>query len=949
MKRSRTRWVAPGTSLGAVVCTLTVFIAAPASAQSPGPSAADGAWGRITGRVVNEQTAEPVAGAQVYIPGTNRGTLTGVDGRYMLLNVMPGVTDVAVQMLGYATKTVTHVEVDEGGVAVLDIAMEPAAIELAEIRVSAARERGSSAFLMDERRSADAVVDAVGSTDIARSGDSDAADVAARMSGLTVTDGKYVHVRGLGPRYSQTSLNGSPLPSPEPEKEVVPLDLFPASFLQSIKAQKTYTPDLPGDFSGASMEITTVDFPSRLLFQVGLGTSMNTNSQFRDGFLTYPGGDLDFLGVDDGTRALPSTVTRLLGGMSGERVPSTPAVREQLGQAFPRTFTPSTTTTPMNRSLNVSLGNRVGLLGKDLGWLFAFTYDDSYTIRDNDLERKYRANSFDPALTDPTPNVEYTFDRGTHSVSWGTIANASILLSPFNKIALKTTYNRNADDEARVFTGANREDLGGEVRDDRLRFVSRELAWGQLSGEHRLMWDSRLTWRLTGARATRDEPMLREALYLRGFGADPGDPYYLENVGESGRYFFSDLTDDDLSTGVDWKVPFDVWSGLQGSIKLGGAWRQRTRDFAARRFNWQFWGGVTSDLDSALDSSGAVVGFVNGPQEFALSDVVEPGDQYGVNDRRYAGYAMAELPLTDRLRVVVGARAEQYRLALDSRGERLADLDQMDLLPAANVIYALNDQMNLRAAYSRTLDRPEFRELAPFQFTEATSLRQLFGNPDLKVTRIQNVDLRWEWFPRAGDVVSVSAFYKHLQDPIEQVYIAAASSAFSFQNATWGRILGTELDARTSLGALTEGLEDFSAQANLSLIHSEVVVEERGIFQPTNLHRPLEGQSPFVANAGLVYAPVRGSTELGLYYNIFGKRIEAAGGSGLPDIYEMPRHSLDFTFKRQLGNGMRLRFKASNLLDAAYRFEQSANGVTLLQRRYDVGRTFSLGLTYRMR
>ena len=910
----------------------------PLAAQENGSSSAPG---RLVGRVLDVETSEPIVNAQVFIHSLDRGALSDLDGRFVIPQIPAGTHDVTVQVIGYGEKTVTGVSVTPGEMTVVNVTLAPRAVELGSITVTAERERGSSAYLMDERRTAEAVTDAVGSVDISRLPDSDAADVATRMTGLTVTEGKYVHMRGLGARYSQTSLNGSPLPSPEPEREVVPLDLFPSGFLESLTAQKTYTPDLPGDFSGGSMQIRTRDFPNFFMMKFGLGTSLNTESHFSDDFLTYPGGDLDYLGIDDGTRDLPEVVNEILGGLRGDRVPSDIDVKEQLGQGFPARFTPVTQTTPLNRSFDVSVGNRFSLLERDVGYMLAFTYSDRHTIRADEVERKYRSTAFDPSLDSATPNVDYTFDKGVHAVSWGTIANVSLLLSPTNKVGVRTTYNRNADDEARVIVGENREDLGGEVLDHRLRFVSRSLAWGQLFGEHRI-GESRLEWRVTGARATRDEPMLREAVYMRAFGA-ADEPYFLENRGESGRYFFSDLTDDDLSTRLDWKIPFAL-GNRDVSVKVGGAYRERDRDFAARRFGWQFLGGVVENIDDALQQDGAIVGFANDPYEFALDDVVEPGDQYQVNDVRYAGYAMAELPLTERLRFIFGARAEQYDLGLDSRDERLGEISELEILPAANLVYALSPEMNLRAAYSRTLDRPEFRELAPFQFTEATSLRQIKGNPELDVTRIHNADLRWEWFPRPGDVVAVSGFYKYLQDPIEQVFLAAASSAYSFQNAEYGRLFGVELDVRTGLAGI--GLDPFLAQANVTLIGSKVEVEEAGAFVPTNLERPLEGQSSYVVNAGLIYSPRDVSTELGLYYNVFGARIAAAGGSGVPDIYEQPRHQLDLTFKQDVLNGFRLKIKATNLLGEEHRFEQSMNGVTLLQRRYDTGRTVSFGLSY---
>jgi TonB-dependent receptor len=306
---------------------------------------------------------------------------------------------------------------------------------------------------------------------------------------------------------------------------------------------------------------------------------------------------------------------------------------------------------------------------------------------------------------------------------------------------------------------------------------------------------------------------------------------------------------------------------------------------------------------------------------------------------------MLEVPLGDRIEAVVGARVEEYRLNLNSRGATLTEQSQTDVAPALNLAYTPNADIKVRGAVSRTVDRPEFRELAPFQFTEATSLRQLVGNPDLESAEITSVDLRLDWFAGLGELVSIGGFWKSLRNPIEQVFIAAASSAYSFQNAEEATIIGLELDLQMQLRRFAEALENFSVQANYSWIDSEVTVVPGGIYQPTNTKRALQGQAPYVLNVGVGYVNPAG-LEAGLFMNRFGKRIEAAGGSGLPDIFEQPRNMVDATLGFPLPGRVRARIKATNLLDANYEFEQAANGIARTQRRYSTGRTYSVGLSW---
>jgi TonB-dependent receptor len=420
----------------------------------------------------------------------------------------------------------------------------------------------------------------------------------------------------------------------------------------------------------------------------------------------------------------------------------------------------------------------------------------------------------------------------------------------------------------------------------------------------------------------------------------------LEPRGESGRYFYSELTDDDANAEVSWQVPFGVWSDLRASLKVGAAYRGRDRDFAARRFNWRFIGGVVENIDEALTDT-TILGQVDGPGTFALSEFRQPGDRYKVDDRRYAGYGMLELPFSSWLRGIVGARVEDYDLTLVSQDTLvLADQQQTDILPSLNLIWSPSESMNFRAAYSRTLDRPEFRELSPFQFTEATGLREIVGNPNLEVAKIWNADLRWDWFTRPGEILSVSGFYKHFDSPIEQVFVAAASAAYSFQNAEDGYLYGVELDVRQRLDRVAERLATLSVSGNVMISESRVNVIQKGAFLPTNTNRPLEGQSPWVVNAGLIYTHPRGNTELGMYFNAFGDRVAAAGGSGIPDIYEQSRTQWDFSFRQALLGGSSLKFKATDVFASTHEWEQSANGITLLQREFRPGTTYSLGVAF---
>ncbi|MFW6193819.1 MAG: TonB-dependent receptor domain-containing protein, partial [Gemmatimonadota bacterium] len=861
---------------------------------------------------MSAEDGSPVTSAEIRLEGTDAGDLTDVQGRYFLGDVPPGDHRLVVRALGHATKTVTDLAVRPGETTRLDVTLETEAVAVGGLTVTADHARGSAARMLDRQRTAGAVTDAVGSEQISRSGASDAAGAARQLGGVTVTEGKYAFVRGLGERYSQTSLNGSPLASPEPEKGVVPLDLFPAGFLESVTTQKTYSPDLPGEFSGGQVDLEVRDFPSELTFEAEIGMAVNTRSQFSDGFLSYRGGGLDFLGVDDGARALPGAVVSELGGLGGEPLPRDPEVVERIGESFLQgsldTFGPSEGGTPANLpDFGFSVGNRTELLGIDLGYYLAGGYSNRFRLRDDELEREWEADAFDPELVDRRdvePDVDYSFVRSFNEVEWGGVGNVTFLLSPRHEISLRGLFNRNAEDEARRFAGPNREDFGAVLTDERLRFVSRSLGFGQLAGEHRFeaLGGSEVDWQVGYSRAGREEPGLREAIYERSFTAGPDEPFTLSDVsGQSGRYLFTDLVDEDLNGKLDWALPFGFFGGGEAELKVGGAFRTKDRDFAGRRFRWRFRSGVITDLDAVLTPEN-VVGRVAGPNQLALDDVTEPGDDYDVDEDLRAGYAMLTLP-AGPLEVAGGARVERYDLELRTGSERGAEgeISSTDVLPAVNATLALTDDMNLRAAWSRTLDRPKFRELTPFQFTEAASLRTVRGNPELEIAELRNLDLRWEWFPSPGETVSVSAFHKALDRPIEQVFLASAGMLHSYQNARDGELYGAELGFRKRLGFLGGGpLSGLSLAGNAALVESQVRVSPEGAFDPTRLERELQGQSDFTVDASLVYESDGEATEAALFLHVFGDRLAVASGASIPDVIERSQAELDLTLRQRL-------------------------------------------------
>lgn len=902
------------------------------------------ATGRIAGRVVSQETGEAITGAHLAIEGSGVSTLTNLDGRYLLQGVEPGAHALVVQVIGFGTKTVTDVEVAAGETTAMNVSMSPEAVAVGSITVSATVERGSTTALLSERRRSAVVVDAVGSEQISRSPDGDAAAVLARAPGVSVVDNKYVLVRGLGDRYGAASLNGAPLASPEPDKKTVPLDIVPSSFLESIVTAKTYSPDQPGDYAGGLVQIRTRNFPTERITRFSASTSYNTAVTFAQG-LGYEGGHLDFLATDDGTRGLPDA-------LPNERVTAatyTPGELEEYGEAFLGTWGPTPRELPMDRSFNLAVGDEVRLFdgAVPVGYLLAVTQSSSYGNRGGWVERALGGGE--------EFEVDYAGISTTRSASVGGLANISVEPTPAHRLSVSGMYNRSADDEARILQGYNH-DFSTDQRNHRIRYLEQELLTAQLKGEHELWFlgDTRVDWRVDLSRAGRYEPNTRDVLYRQA----PDGRFLFETFVQSGSVFHSDLDEFGHGGALDVRVPFR-FRRLPATLSVGGAASFKDRETYARRFRFLpqgTLGGAVRELGpNDLFSTETI-----GPDGFQITEATFPGDNYDASQEITAAYGLVDVEILPRLRLVGGARVERatqvvtplQRFLSTAAELGTANLDDTDVLPGINLTYQVTDGMNLRLGYSRTLARPQFRELAPFQFTDYAGGFLTIGNPALERSRIANYDLRWEWYPGLGSLVAVSGFYKEFESPIETVVLSSTELTRTWVNARKADNFGAEAEVRASLGFVTPWLDRVGLNANVTWVESEVTTSDALVYLPfgagitdlrmTDRQRPLQGQSPYVLNLGLSYTGPQLGTLATVLYNEVGRRLDTVGSSSLPDIYEESRGRLDLVVEQPFGNGLSAKLSAERLLGSEVEFTQGGRVV----REYDVGRELSLSVSW---
>ena len=930
--------VRPAPLAGAALIVLSLLAASTAAAQSNGPLlTADArttraATVRVTGRVLDQQNAVPLPGVPVERVGSTDVVYTDVDGRYVI-DVPAGLHTLKVAMAGYKERTVT-VDAQPGAPVTADVglAMESFAEEVTvSADVTDANSSTAEAQLLERKRSA-VVSDNLGADEMKANNDSNAAAGLTRVTGLSVVGDGYVFVRGLGERYSSTTLGGVSLPTTEPERRVVSLDLFPAGLIDNVKVAKTYSPDQSAEFAGGLVQIEPLKFPARPVLDVSVGFGLNGQTTGED-IIGYRGGSNDFWGFGTSDRRLPGLIpnSRVIRG-AGRFTPDvgfTQTQLERFGESFSNNWSVTPRTGDPNQSYGLVFGNRFGKLGVVA------------SLSQNYREQFYQDKQITYVLgqNDALENfVDYDFEYATRRATTGVVANLAYQFTPTHRISFENFLTNNGEDEARRYSGFNGE-AGRFQRAQRLFWTEERITSNNLGGEHFFssLGNSRIDWRVGYGVGSRDEPDLRETIYQ---AINPASAYEFADLSQSGFRMFNALDDTTIDGQANWAVLTSV-KGKPMQFKAGMAFLDRERDFQSRRFRMVPLNLTGLDLTAspeALFTPGNI-----GPDRFELKEETRTTDFYDASQQVAAGYAMVDLALTGRFRLIGGLRVENFQQEVNTRDlfslsfdpqVIQARLDETNVFPSVNVVYALSPASNLRVGYSQTANRPEFRELAPFEFTDVVGGRASVGNPNLDQALIQNVDVRYELFPRAEEVFAVSFFYKNFDNPIERVLEPTANIRTSYANADSARNVGIELEARKRLR------DWLYVGGNYSYISSNVSLTPQAAQVQTSLERPLAGQSNNLLN---VLAEVRyGSASFRALYNFVGDRITDVGALGLPDIIQEGRNQLDLVYSQRVFRRLTLRASVDNLTNDPYEFSQGDQR----QRYFELGRTFSVSFSF---
>ena len=897
----------------------------------------------VQGQVVSRRPKKVLPDAPVLAKGKEdgrlRSTLSDDRGRYRLY-LPPGRYTLRSYYDLYHGARWDNILVTRGAFKRINFILDPisekdAGVEEQEIVYLA--QTDSEAAQLALRKEAVAVQDAISAEEISRAGDSTAKGAVKRVVGVTVDDDGRVIIRGLGGRYNRILLNGIPVPGVDPEIPSVKLDIFPTDVVSNLAVVKTPRPDLPGNFAGGLLLIETSSYPQELMIKAGASFGINTLSTFKQ-MPTYSGGKIDWLGYDDGTRALPNA-------LGGQRLRVSPDGRygtrdqqAQVGREFSNIWNPKTRTALPSLGLKFSAGNTYDLRkkGRRAGFLVSALYDYEDRIT-NGFNNRY---IFDADGNTVRPSREYDFQAGTQEVLWGTFGAGFLELDPDNFINLTTLFSRSGNDKTLLQFGEEAVTNLQPTTKNSYDFIGRSIFFNQLQGDHRNLGktEARFRWNAAVATGKREQPDRREVIQQVEGQSIP-----------TATRFYADL--DQISTAGKTSVKFPLYQAFEsrayGTIGLDVGYEQR--DFIVRRFSMRPFtsGSITGDPEAVFGPDS--LGLRTNIEENTLGD-----DSYEASNTLVGGFVQLETPMADWLKFLGLLQLQFFRQQVQSRSPFPVEQDvpvegtdrrDIDPMPSANFAFQINDEMFVKLGYGMTVIRPALRELAPFLYQDFLRGWNITGNPDLRRTQVQNVEARYEFFFGQTDLVAATAFYKYFKEPIEFVVLDPVNSTAGYANAESAWLAGGEVELRLGLGIFTEKLMKLFFTGNVAVAWSETTLppEQRAAGRKS---RPLFNQSRYVTNMSLRFDDPDSGVMTGLVYNAFGPRLvevgTTAGTFNNPDVIELSQHRLDFVLTYKPTDHVKLGLKWKNITFARKRYQQG-NELVLLE---NYGTSISIGAEY---
>lgn len=879
--------------------------------------AVHGQNGSITGRITDLKTGETLPGANAVIEGTTTGAMSDMEGKFLIKNLKPGSYNLVISYIGYQQQKIKDVKVLDGRTANLEIKLSTSVNELNTAEVVAARVTHTENAVLAEMKQSEQVVNGVSAQQIARTQDRSAADVVRRIPGVSIIENRFVMVRGLSERYNAVLLNNTLTPSAEVDKKAFSFDIIPGSLIDRLMIYKSGAPELPGEFAGGVIKVYTRNIPDENSLSIGYSASYRSGSTFKD-FYSGATSKTDWLGYDNGMRSLPGNFPSSLNNITSS------SQLLQLSKSLPNNWFTNKTTARPDQRFSLTFSRQFKLKNISIGNITAINYSNT---QESYFADNFNYNAYDIVAQRSDTIYRYDDYVCNAQVRGGIIHNWSFQFSNNHKIEFRNLLNQTGTNQLTLRNGYNLEE-GANVKNYSFYYQQRTVYSGQLGGQHEFhLGNTKVDWTGGYAITRTKEPDFRR-VRTKTSGIGNFDKYYIiiapnASTLDAGR-FYSWLNEDIVTGNANLEQAF-MLNAFAAPVKLRAGFyaEEKTREFNARWLSYKRF--MSSQFNNSLLELPVEEAFA--PENinetgFKLEEGTNPYDNYTASNQLLAAYTGLSIPFTEKLNISGGIRVEKNRMKLNSHrytGQPVnVDNDQVHLLPSVNAAYSFNSNWLLRAGYARTLNRPEFRELAPFSYYDFTFNNVIYGNDSLRTPTIHNYDLRVEWYPSSGEVISLGTFYKFFRLPIERFFVPGTGSGgtrnFTFNNADNSYSAGIETEIKKSLHPFfaTGFLKDLSLYLNAALIRSRVTLGSKAVGQQSE--RPMMGQSPFIVNAGLYYHKKESKLQANLIYNIIGKRIYAVGTYGTPDIYELPRHLLDFTIIKTIRSNIEIKAGISDIL-----------------------------------
>lgn len=908
------------------------------------------AGGPVKGKVVDKATGEPLFGVTVQVDGTTNGTVSDMDGFFEVRNTPDGAFFLVVKYLGFRSQIIPC----DGTTGEVNVAMLADDITVEAVTVVAQAAQNTDNALLSSMRSSLSIESGISAQQIGRAQDRDASEVVRRIPGISIIDDKFVMVRGLSQRYNNVWINGGAVPSSEADSRAFSFDIIPASQIDNMVIVKSPSPEYPSDFSGGFIIVRTKDVPLRNSVSFGVSGNFNTQTHGRT-FLEGHKSPTDWLGFDSGMRMMDGGITGDLKHIAGEGV-------DLEGNGFDNDWRARERKPVSDFSANLSVNHLWEKDGRKVSVLGAANYSNSFR-RFADM-RNCLFGVYDTSNDRSNYLRNATDQQYNHNVRLGAMLNLAFVgVAGRNRVELKNIFNQLGKSRFTSRVGVNAQ--GDNEQSAELLYQSRMTYNGQLTGKHRQEWGT-LDWGLGWARANRNMPDRKR--FLLNDKAEPG-VIALSSSNDISREF-TRLNEAVLSSFVNYERELSL-PGWNPTLKVGLFAERRSRDYFTRNFLYNYdhannnlpQGFARFDVTTQL-----LVPENYGADKLYMLEEVKWRNNYEGKNSLLAGYAAVNMPFGP-VNVYAGVRYERNVMTLTShtRDYEASPMDKdykgSDFFPSANISYSVNDKNILRLAYGKSINRAEFREVSPSVFFDFDLASDVMGNTSLKSCHVHNLDLRYEFYPSAGEIVSVALFYKHFADPIEWTYTVQGGTdlTYSYKNAKAARNYGIEVEVRKNLGFI--GLDCLSASLNGSLINSRVEFEPGS----REKNRPMQGQSPYIVNAGLFYTSKSERLNIGALYNRIGKRIIGVGRSvgttggddsaNIPHSYEMPRNAVDFSAKFKINDVMEASLSVRDALGAKVNFEQQTDAlhpdgasskVSEVTKSYRPGANISVGLNFKL-